>query len=101
MVKNGITSTAAGAYQFLHSTWLELQKSLMLIDFSPQSQDKAAVEIIKRKDALNDVLIGNIPIAIYKCRKVWASFPNAGYEQPERSLTMLLKAYIHAGGRLK
>jgi len=47
--KWGITSTAAGAYQILFKTWTEIQQKLKLPDFSPQSQDKAAVELIKKK----------------------------------------------------
>lgn len=95
-----VTSTAAGAYQFLHSTWAALQRDLRLPDFSPASQDKAAIELIRRKEALSDVLEGNIIHAIYKCRKIWASFPGAGYGQSEKSLQSLLQFYIKAGGQL-
>jgi muramidase (phage lysozyme) len=38
----GRTSSAAGRYQFLFSTWKNEQRQLNLPDFSPQSQDKAA-----------------------------------------------------------
>lgn len=100
ITRRGITSTAAGAYQFLYRTWIELQQSLRLPDFSPASQDRAAVELIRRKDALADVLAGRITAAIYKCRKIWASFPGAGYGQGERSMTSMLQAYHQAGGRL-
>lgn len=92
------SSTAAGAYQFLYGTWYDLQQTLQLTDFSPSSQDRAAVELIRQKGALADVLAGNIVAAIYRCRKVWASFPGAGYGQGERSLNIMLKAYVQAGG---
>lgn len=98
--KSGITSTAAGAYQFLYSTWTELQHALQLPDFSPVSQDKAAIELIRRKNALADVLAGRITTAIYKCRKIWASFPGAAYGQGERSLTVLLQAFQRFGGTI-
>ena len=39
-------STAAGAYQFLATTWDECKAALDLPDFSPESQDKAAVFLI-------------------------------------------------------
>jgi muramidase (phage lysozyme) len=98
--KWGITSTAAGAYQFLFSTWLEIQTALQLRDFSPTSQDKAAIELIRKKDALTEVLNGKIKSAINKCRKIWASFPGAGYGQGEKTIESLLQFYIKAGGRL-
>jgi len=98
ITKGGFTSTAAGAYQFLYRTWAELQKQLQLPDFSPSSQDRAAIELIRRKGAFEDVQAGRTAAAIYKCRKVWASFPGAGYGQSERSLQSLLQAYRQFGG---
>lgn len=94
----GLTSTAAGAYQFLYRTWMELQQRLTLPDFSPQSQDKAAIELIRQKGALPDVQAGRIAVAIQKCRKIWASFPGAGYGQGERSMQAMMQAYRQFGG---
>lgn len=98
--KYGITSTAAGAYQFLYSTWKTLQAELGLPDFSPLSQNKAAIELIRKKGAITDVLSGKITDGIYKCRKIWASLPGAGYGQNERSIESLLAFYLQAGGTL-
>lgn len=98
--KGGITSTAAGAYQFLFKTWKELQQRLNLPDFSPISQDKAAVELIRRKGALEDVYAGRFADAVNKCRKTWASLPGAGYGQHEYSLKHLTQVYQHTGGNL-
>jgi muramidase (phage lysozyme) len=44
----GRTSSAAGKYQFLGSTWDEAKNALGLPDFSPQSQDKAAAWLADR-----------------------------------------------------
>jgi muramidase (phage lysozyme) len=100
ITKWGITSTGCGAYGFLYSTWMELQAALELPDFSPASQDKGAIELIRKKGALPDVLAGNIAQAIYKCRKIWASFPGAGYGQSEKPLINLLQFYTKSGGQL-
>lgn len=96
--KWGITSTAAGAYQILSKTWGEIQAKLKLPDFSPLSQDRAAIELIRRRKALEDVLAGRFTEAIAKCRKEWASLPGAGYGQKEKDMQSLLAVYKIAGG---
>jgi len=96
--KWGITSTAAGAYQILSKTWVELQARLGLTDFGPLSQDKAAIELIRRRKALEDVTAGRWTQAIEKCKKEWASLPGAGYGQNEKSVKNLLAVYKVAGG---
>jgi lysozyme len=98
--KWGITSTAAGAYQILNKTWAGLAQELKLPDFSPQSQDRAAIELIARRKALDDVLAGRFAQAINKCRKEWASLPGAGYNQSEKSANTLAQVYKAAGGTL-
>lgn len=94
----GITSTAAGAYQFLYRTWEECRRALDLPDFGPASQDAAAVFLIKRRGALSDVDAGNFAAAVAKCSKEWASLPGAGYGQHENTLASLQAAYVAAGG---
>jgi lysozyme len=98
--KWGITSTAAGAYQILSKTWNELQTKLGLPDFSPLSQDKAAIELIRRRKALEDVMAGRWAQAIEKCKKEWASLPGAGYGQNEKNIKNLLSVYKVAGGTI-
>lgn len=93
-------STAAGAYQFLYSTWETLRKRLQLPDFSPSSQDLAAVELIREKNALDDVKAGRFSVAVEKVRKIWASFPGAGYEQPEKKLSVLQQKFREYGGTI-
>lgn len=98
--KWGITSTAAGAYQILNKTWLELQGKLGLADFSPVNQDKAAIELIRRRKALDDVYAGRFKEAIAKCRKEWASLPGAGYGQHEKNVQNLLAVIKASGGQI-
>lgn len=93
-------STAAGAYQFLHRTWLECRDALRLPDFSPASQDLAAVYLIQRRGALDDVKAGRIESAIRKCNQEWASLPGSPYGQPTRTLSQALSAYAQYGGTL-
>lgn len=93
-----ITSTAAGAYQALAGTWDDFIRSQGPHDFSPASQDQFAVWAIRRRGALADVRAGRFDVAANKVRQEWASFPGAGYGQPEKSLIALRAAYQAAGG---
>lgn len=103
--KPGCVSTAAGRYQMRKGTWIEARDALKLPDFSPSSQDSAALWLIERRaaapGALTDIDEGYIGSAILKCRRIWASFPGANYAgQKERSLASLLAIYAQAGGQL-
>jgi muramidase (phage lysozyme) len=85
-----ITSSAAGAYQFLARTWDECAAALHLPDFSAYSQDQAALFLIDRRRALTDVLEGKWPVAISKCNTEWASLPGSPYGQPTKSMQTCL-----------
>lgn len=98
VTKGGYRSTAAGAYQILESTWDETRKMMGLSDFSPASQDKAAVGRIAARGALPDVLAGRFDTAIKKIAKEWASLPGSPYGQPTISLTRARQLYASAGG---
>lgn len=103
-------TTAAGAYQIMAisplpsggstrvNTWDRVQAKLSLPDFSPASQDAAAIELIREQGALGDLMAGRFSDFVRKCAPVWASLPGAGYGQPERALSSLLVAYQAAGG---
>lgn len=93
-----INSSAAGAYQFLRGTWDECAVALELTDFSPASQDVAAVFLIERRGALADVLAGRVREAIAKCAKEWASLPGSPYGQPTKTLEQALAVYREWGG---
>ncbi|PWE57585.1 hypothetical protein DEM27_05675 [Metarhizobium album] len=81
----GKTSSAAGKYQFLGSTWDDQAKKLGLTDFSPASQDKAAWNLAKESYAratggdLDAVLQSGDPQAIAQVGRVlnpiWTSLP--------------------------
>jgi muramidase (phage lysozyme) len=95
-----LCSSAAGAYQFLTRTWNVLQSRLGLPDFSPESQDIAAVELIREQKALDDVIAGRFDVAVNKVKNIWASMPGAGYGQPEKKLADLRTVYVNNGGKL-
>jgi muramidase (phage lysozyme) len=95
------TSTAAGAYQFLSRTWDECASALGLADFSPKNQDLAALFLIDRRKALEDVLAGRIEQAISKCNREWASLPGSPYGQPVRTMEQALATYRAHGGELE
>lgn len=89
----GVTSSAAGAYQFLARTWDECRNMLGLEDFSPANQDLAAVFLIRRRGALQVLLDGDIEEAIKRCAKEWASLPGSPYGQPTLTLDRALAVY--------
>lgn len=80
-------STAAGRYQILKGT----AKMLKMPDFTPESQDLAAIKLIKQAKAYNDVIAGNWEEAIEKTNKVWASLPGSPYGQPTHKMSDALK----------
>lgn len=93
-----ITSTAAGAYQFLARTWDEIKRAAGVSDFSPASQDRAAAALIRRRGALADVYAGRFSEAVRKCAREWASLPGSPYGQPVKTMAQVTAAYQGAGG---
>lgn len=70
-------STGAGRYQITNSTYRSAAPALGISDFSRQSQDKLAVELIRRRGALADVDAGNFEAAINKLGNEWVSLPSS------------------------
>ncbi|MCC6800430.1 MAG: glycoside hydrolase family protein [Anaerolineae bacterium] len=92
----GITSTAAGAYQFLARTWDEVAVQYGLEDFSPHSQDLGAVALLYRRGAVDAILSGRIEAAVALCVKEWASLPGSPYGQPMVTMPQFLAEYRSA-----
>jgi muramidase (phage lysozyme) len=78
-------STAAGRYQITKTTYDDVAPRLGIKDFSPQSQDAIATELIRRGKAYDDVISGNFESAINKLGSTWASLPSSPYSQPKKS----------------
>ncbi len=94
----GCISSAAGAYQFRRATWLSVRSALELPDFGPTSQDRGALELVRRRGALADVQAGRFTEALRKCRNEWASLPGNYAKQGQRSVEQLAQWYSNAGG---
>lgn len=80
----GSGSSAAGAYQFLEGPYKDFQKAYpdQLKDFSPESQDRAALLLLRERRALTNVLNGDLDAAVNKLNKpvggeAWSSLPGA------------------------
>jgi muramidase (phage lysozyme) len=93
-----ITSTAAGAYQFLASTWDETARVMGLPSFSPGNQDLGALGRIAARGALEDVKAGRFEVAVKKIAREWASMPGSPYGQPVISWERARAVYAAAGG---
>lgn len=94
----GIKSTAAGRYQILARFYDAYKKQLGLPDFSPASQDKIAIQLIRECKALDDVNAGRVAEALAKCKSRWASLPGAGYGQHEHKVETLVSIFKQKGG---
>lgn len=92
-----LRSTAAGRYQFLSGTW----KGLSMPDFSPRSQDLAAIKLMQRRGMIEPLLQGDFATAIHRGAPEWASLPTVSGGsyyggQGSRSLSSLRNVYSSA-----
>jgi muramidase (phage lysozyme) len=95
-----LTSSAAGAYQFLAKTWDGLVARYGFPNFFPETQDLAAVALIDGRKALDDLIAGNLPAVVKKCALEWASLPGSPYGQPTKTYAEVLREYEAHGGLL-
>lgn len=95
-----IKSTAAGRYQLLARYYEPYRKQLGLLDFSPVSQDKIAIQQIKERKAYQLIIAGQITEAISRCSNIWASLPGNSYRQKQWPVTDLVRMYQHFGGSI-
>lgn len=93
-------STAAGRYQLLARYWDAYRRQLMLNGFTPENQDRVALQQIRECKALALIDNGQFDEAMFQCRRIWASLPGANYGQHENNLKALRLAYLEAGGQI-
>lgn len=96
----GCKSTAAGAYQFIQPTWITMKIMLDLPDFSPESQDLAAIGMLRQVGALDLIVKGDFTAAVNKASGTWASLPGNMAKQPQKSLAQVTAFYKNAGGTI-
>lgn len=98
VVRRGYASAAAGACQFLPTTWDRTADRLGLRDFGPASQDQAALHLIDQRGALRRFdRHGLTPEMLARLAPEWASLPtlagDSHYRQPVKGLTQLQRFY--------
>lgn len=93
-----MNSDAAGRYQLMWRYWEPYKKQLGLKDFSPESQDWIAVQLIRECRAEQMIKTGDLERAVHACRSRWASLPGAGYGQHENPFEALHATYAAHGG---
>jgi len=89
---------AAGASQFIPTTWGELQEEYGFPDFSPDSQDLGYVGCLVKRHALDDVIEGRFWEALRKCHAEWPSLPG-GIEQ-NQTAERCRDTYLQYGGTI-
>ena len=73
------SSAAAGAYQFMPSTWKETASTLGLKDFSPKSQESAGKYLAESKGVNPNKMYktrAGLKEAFHKLSPTWAGLPN-------------------------
>jgi muramidase (phage lysozyme) len=83
-------SAAAGAYQFLPTTWEAASRRLGLKGFGPANQDQVALHLVEARGALAAVDRGELcDETMHRLSPEWASFPThsggSAYGQPAKS----------------
>jgi muramidase (phage lysozyme) len=91
---------AAGAPQFLPTTWGELVDQYGFEDFSPPNQDQGYVGLLVKRGALADVMAGRFEAAVAKCRLEWSSLPGASESRSSWTLDKARVVYEAWGGKL-
>jgi lysozyme len=95
-----LLTSAAGAYQITKTTWIILKYQLRLNDFSEKSQDLCCVELISQCNVLQKLMDGKFYDALDGCKKIWASLPDSGNDQPEKSKEVVESYYKEFGGNV-
>lgn len=91
---------AAGAYQFLPTTWGELVEEVPGGDFSPAWQDLRCGQLIAKRGALDEIMARNCVKAIEILRPTWTSLPGASENSGRYTLDKALDVFWKYGGEI-
>lgn len=94
-------STAAGAVQFLGTTWADVAERFPQDcgSFTPAAQIFGAAVKMYDRGALPAVLEGRLDDAIALCRKEWTSLPGAAESRSSWTLAKAAEVYATWGGQ--
>lgn len=93
--------SAAGAYQFLLATYLDFQTRKGLFpDFTPPSQDQAAVAYLKDLEAIGAICKGDLNKAYRLTCGTWSSIPG-GQDAADKRDSPTTRAQMKAYFKLK
>lgn len=98
--------TAAGMYQIIKKTWRYNGEKMGLTDFSPETQDLLAVEILRSLRVIDKIVEGDIDSALSKASEQWAALPQGPglpnrYDQPYMVYDKFIAIYKAKGGSVK
>lgn len=101
-VHNGINSTAAGRYQILFGTYVELCNKYGFTNFEPHTQDLMFAAILDGISVLTAVSKGLMlqDLVLNKMAKQWASLPGSPYGQPTHTVADVREVYLANGGSI-
>ncbi|WP_202944352.1 PAAR domain-containing protein [Methylovorus sp. MP688] len=68
-------TTAAGRYQINYATWEDMGGRVGLSNFSPETQDVIAVEILRSIKVIDSIKKGDLDTALSAASKRWSALP--------------------------
>ena len=100
--QNDYSSTAAGAYQILYNTWLNLCEIYGFTDFTADTQDLMFCALLDQHNMLNKVVNGYFMTTFVQqtLGGIWASLPLSPYGQPTHSIKDVSSIYTANGGEI-
>jgi len=89
-------SSAAGAYQITYPTYMDVARTMGITNFTPESQDILAYELLGEVGAIIKLNNNDIPRAFNLASKRWASLPGSTAKQNPISMQTALTSYNSA-----